>query len=194
MSVDSSFIESILIVTALSLNVFLVAEYEGSNLRALNLKKIALINLIFFMGQLVSMTAGFMLTKIPLFQNAVSKELRIMGYIDAAVILLFISAVMLYRALRKEVIVEKLRELRYKRIFIEALAIAAFTFFAGIACGFVGASFVLSFVLIFILTILAVSGGLYSGYTAGCRFRKVSYAMSFLLFLATGLELLLRHV
>ena len=34
---DIRFLESVLIVLALSLNVFLVAEYEGSNLKDLNL-------------------------------------------------------------------------------------------------------------------------------------------------------------
>lgn len=191
---DIRFVESILIILALSLNVFLVAEYEGSNLKDLNFRKITLINVIFFLGQLISMTAGFLLTRVPFFRDHASAELQIMGYIDAAVILLFISAVMLFRALRREVIVEKLRELRYKRILAEALAISAMTFFAGIAGGFLGVSFLPSFILVFVMTVAAVTGGLLSGYTAGCRFRKASYTMSFLLFLAAGLEVLLRSI
>lgn len=191
---DIRFLESVLIVLALSLNVFLVAEYEGSNLKDLNLKKITLINVIFFLVQLISMTVGYLLTKVPFFREHATAEIKAMGYIDASVILLFIAAVMLFRALRRETIVEKLRELRYKRIFVEALAIAAMTFFAGIAGGFLGVSFWPSFILVFVLTIAAVTGGLYCGYTAGCRFRKLSYTMSFLLFLATGLEVLFRSI
>ena len=91
-----SLFEGLMIIVALSLNVLLVAEYEGSNLRILNAKKVMLVILIFFLGQMISFGVGYGVTVLPVFRRALTADLRAVWYIVSAVILFGIGVVMIY--------------------------------------------------------------------------------------------------
>lgn len=64
-----SVVENLLIVVGLSMNVFLIAQYEGTMVRSIQLFKVCVLCLIFFAFQSLAMLSGYMLTTIPFFRN-----------------------------------------------------------------------------------------------------------------------------
>ena len=186
--------EALLVVFALSVNVFLVAEYEGSNLRKLNVSGLVIVCLIFFAGQMISMGGGYLLTMLPVFQVSLSPEVTKICCLFAAVIFFFIGAIMLYRCRKKENLEERLRELRYSRLIVEAATVALFTFAAGIGCGLLHANLISTFITVACATVLAVIAGLYTGYSQGARFRHVGFGMSGAAFVAMGIEVVVRYL
>jgi len=187
-------LECLLILIALSINVFLAAEYEGSNLKSLGLKKILAVSAVFFAGQLVSFSAGYMLANIPFFKAAHSRELEIMCYALSAVIFLLLGLYMFLKAWKDKPREERACDIQIGRIALEACTVALFTFGAGLGCGFLEAPVVSSFVSITCATIIAVVIGLYVGFWQGARFRVFSYSMGCVLFVAIGVEVLIRYI
>ena len=186
-------IEELFIVIALSLNVFLFAQYEGANFRKLEKQEVMRVCLIFIVGQMVSFSLGYLITRLPFFLRAGSADLQSMCYMLTAIIFLLIGGYMLYRCRRREDLEERLRDLRYRRIAVEAGIVAVYTFACGIGCGFLNVNLVITFILVAFITILAVVIGLYTGYYQGYRFRKAGYGASCVLFLAAGVEILIRY-
>ena len=151
-----SVVENLLIVVGLTMNVFLIAQYEGTMVRSIQLFKVCVLCLIFFAFQSLAMLTGYMLTTIPFFAESSSEDLRNLCYFLAGVIFLLIAAYMLYKAIRHEAIDERLREIGYRRIVLEALMVAAFTFLAGIGWGFIGHNIYMATGIIACATVIAV--------------------------------------
>ena len=183
--------EGILALTALSVNVFLAAEEEGSNLKILQAGKVGIVCCIFFALQMSAMFLGRQITQVPFFSRPLSGDLQVMCFASAAVIFLFLGVLMLYRA-RKADREEHLRELRYRRILLEALAVAVMTFAVSIACGFLRVEYLPALVRMALVTVAAVIAGLYTGYYQGNRFRRILGRVSGILFLALGIWIFVR--
>ena len=186
--------EGLFIVIVLSVVVFLTAEYEGSNLRKLNARKVLLISLIFILGQIVSMGCGYMISRLPFFQRTVSIDVKKMCNVLAALLFFLIGGYLLFRGWLRKPQDERLRELLYRRIVLEALTVAILTFGAGIACGFLHAGLVSTFIAVAFITLGAVVAGLYTGYSQGGRFMRIGYSISSFMFMATGIEVLIRFI
>ncbi|MDD3796901.1 MAG: manganese efflux pump [Lachnospiraceae bacterium] len=184
--------ECLLIVIGLSLNVFLVSEYEGTMLKQVNMKKLLGVCGIFFLWQIASISAGYLITLVPFFQRSASADLKKMCYVIAAIILLIIAGYMLRRAWMREVIVERQAEIKFKRICLEAAVIAFFTFIAGIGCGFLGVRMIRICGILACATVLAVISGIYLGYHQGCLGRKQLYGVGGIIFLIVGVDIFVR--
>ena len=79
-------IEALLISSALAVNIFLTAEYEGSNLRIIRLKWVLLISLIFTAGQMISMGCGYLISTVPFFRMNRTEAIRSLCCVIAALI------------------------------------------------------------------------------------------------------------
>lgn len=189
-----SWIEVLLIGAGLSMNIFLVSEYEGSMLKQVNMKKLFGVCGIFFLWQIVSILLGHLITLIPFFQKSSSEDLKKMCCVIAAIIFLMISAYMLYKAWKQEIILERLSEIQYKRVFLEAALVGFFTFLCGIGCGFLGNEIWKACGILACGTVLAVFAGIWLGYHQGCIFRRGFYGISGFLFLAVGVDIVVRYL
>ena len=185
--------EGLLIVIALSLNTFQIAENEGSNMHKLNAFRLMTVCLIFLLIQMAAMGVGYGLTQIPFFRRDISPDVRSMCYVIAAVIFFLLGGYLLYKALKKEELVERLCELKYRRIALEAIAVAVLTLAAGFGCGLLKLNPVQAFVLIMVVTVAAVIVGLYTGYYQGSRFRRFGTGIGAAVFFLTGAEILIRY-
>ena len=192
----SSYLECLIIIAAVSMYVFMVAEYEGSNLKVLNAGKTLIVLLMFFAGQLVSFGAGFEIsTKVPLFiRFRDSSVYHNVVYVLAALILMIIGSYMIYRTLKTEEIEERLQEVNYKRIARESWTFAAFTCLSGMSSGFMKFKFSSSFITVLCATAAAVVLGLNSGYYQGYRFRRAVFGCSSAMLVGTGIEILVRYL
>ena len=186
-------LEGLLIVIALSLNIIQVAEYEGSNIHKLKTGNLMLVCLIFLLGQMISMGIGYALTMIPFFRREISADVRAMCYVTAAVIFFGIAGYLLYMSCRKRDLVEHVRELKYRRIALEAITVAVLTLAAGFGCGLLKLNPMHAFLSIAFITIAAVIIGIYTGYYQGQRFCRPLFGISGVVFCLTGIKLLVRY-
>ena len=186
-------VEGLLIVIALSLNIIQVAEYEGSNIHKIKARNLMLVCLIFLLGQMISMGIGYSLTLIPFFRREISADVKAMCYVIAAVIFFAIAGYLVYKTCRKRDIIERVRELRYKRIALEAITVAVLTLAAGFGCGLLKLNPLHAFLSIAFITIAAVIIGIYMGYYQGQRFCRALFGISSIVFCLTGIELLVRY-
>ena len=91
-----SILESVLIVAALFMNIFLIGQYEGSMVRHLNWTTIGVICLIVGVFETTAMWAGYLLTRISFFSNSESEDLKCFCYFVAAVLFLLIAVFALH--------------------------------------------------------------------------------------------------
>jgi putative Mn2+ efflux pump MntP len=101
---------------------------------------------------------------------------------------------MLYKAIRHEPIDEKLREIGYKRIVLEALMVALFTFLAGIGWGFIGHNIYRATGIIACATVIAVITGIFTGFKEGCLFRYLIYGVGGCMLAFVGVDILVRYI
>lgn len=189
-----SILESTLIVAALFINIFLVGQYEGSMVNHLEWKTIGIICLIVGVFETFSMWIGYLLTRISFFSQSQSEDLKRFCYFVAAVLFLSISAYMIYKAVRRPLIQEKLREIGYKRIVREVILVALFTFMAGIGWGFIGHNIYIATGVVSVATMLAAICGIYTGYSQGCRLRYVIYGTGGAMLAFVGADILIRYL
>lgn len=189
-----SLMESLLIVLGLSLNVFLVAEYEGTMLKKIDGRKLAGVCGIFFLWQCLSMLVGHSVSSIPFFQESSSEDLKQLCGVLAAIIFLILAVYMLYKAWKREIILERLSEIQFRRIFLEAAAIGFLTFLAGIGCGFLGARISTACIIMTCATVLAVIAGTFTGYYQGCKFRTGIWGAGGILFTAMSVYIFIQYL
>ena len=189
-----SILESVLIVAGLSMNVFLMGQYEGSMICRIDKKAVLIVCLIVAVFETFSMWAGYLLTRISFFAESGSADLRRFCYFVAAVLFLLIASYMVYKAVRHAPIQEKLRKIGYRRVVLEVILIALFTFMAGIGWGFIGHNIYMATGVIGCATVLAAIGGIWMGYTQGCRLRYAIYGTGGAMLAFVGADILVRYL
>ncbi len=176
------------------MNIFLIGQYEGSMIRRIEWRKVAVICLIVGVFETFSMLCGYLLTRIPFFSTSESDDLKNFCYFVAAILFLLIAVYMIYKAMRHAPIQESLREIGYKRILLEVVMVAGFTFMAGIGWGFIGHNILMATSVIAGSTILAAILGIWTGYKEGCKGRYGIYGTGGAMLAFVGAEILVRYL
>lgn len=189
-----SILENTLIVIGLSMNIFLIGQYEGSMVRKIEWKAVFMICLIVGIFETFAMLGGYQLTRIPFFSLSESQDLRDFCYFVAAILFLLIAAYMIYKALRHMPVQERLRKIGFKRIVLEVVMVAVFTFMAGIGWGFIGHNIIMATGIIAFATVLAAVFGIWTGYKQGCSGRYGIYVTGGAMLAFVGAEILVRYL
>lgn len=189
-----SILENTLIVIGLSMNIFLIGQYEGSMVRRIEWRAVFVICVIVGIFETFAMMGGYILTRIPFFSASESEDLRNFCYFVAAILFLVIAAYMFYKAVRHAPVQERLHEIAYKRIILEVVLVAVFTFMAGIGWGFIGHNIVMATCVIAGSTVLAAILGIWTGYREGCRGRYGIYCTGGVMLAFVGAEILVRYL
>lgn len=176
------------------MNIFLIGQYEGSMVRRIEWRTVVVLCLIVGVFETCAMLFGYMLTKIPFFSLSESEDLKRFCYFVAAVLFLLIATYMIYKAIRHASIQESLREIGYKRIMLEVVMVAVFTFMAGIGWGFIGHNIIMATSVIACSTIVAAILGLWTGYREGCKGRYGIYGTGGAMLAFVGAEILVRYL
>ncbi len=187
-------LESTLIVAALSINTFLMGQYEGSMVSRIEWKTIGILCLIIGAFESISMGFGYYLTRIPFFSESASTDLRNFCYVVASILFMLIAAYMIYKAARHVPIQERLREIGYKRILLEMILVAVFTFMAGIGWGFIGENILAATCVVACSTIAAAIAGIWIGFHDGCIGRYVIYGIGGAMLAFVGVDVLVRYL
>ena len=189
-----SILENTLIVVGLSMNIFLIGQYEGSMIRRIEWRTMFVFCLIVGIFETFSMLGGYVLTRIPFFSSSESDDLRNFCYFVAAILFLLIASYMIYKAMRHTPVHEQLRVIRYRRILLEVVLVSVFTFMAGIGWGFIGHSIIAATCVIAGATVLAAVLGIWAGYREGCSGRYGIYCTGGIMLAFVGAEILVRYL
>lgn len=163
-------------------------------IRRIEWRTIFVICLIVGIFETFSMLGGYLLTRIPFFSTSESDDLRNFCYFVAAILFLLIASYMIYKALRHTPVQEQLREIGYRRILLEVVLVAVFTFMAGIGWGFIGHNIVMATCVIAGSTMLAAILGIWIGYREGCTGRYGIYCTGGVMLAFVGTEILVRYL
>ncbi len=189
-----NWIENILIIGGISLDIFAAMEIEGAMLADVKRKSliiactlVALLQLIFFFGGYFTC---YQIEKYQVLENA-----RDVGYIVAVIVFALLGVRLIAKAIKREFIHERRRDGIRVRDYIKIIAVTSFyTLVAGCACGFVGTSVIMMAVVILTCSVLVVVGGLYTGYHFGFESKTGAYVAGAILLWIAGGEILLRSV
>lgn len=161
----------ILISSGLSLDVFAYCLYRGAMVSELNKGGLAKMCGIFVVYQMGALALGRLITMIPVIERSYQTA-RVLWRFVAAVMFLGLGIYMIIKAVRRSrtlKIVEKKQDRYILRVLVMwALITSVDALIAGMGFGVLGIGFLVSFIVIGIVTFLNVIIGFFAGYMLGC--------------------------
>lgn len=181
-----NWIENVLIIGGISLDIFAAMEIEGAMLAEVKKKSLAIACALVTILQLGFFFGGYgicyQLSKHELLQHA-----DWLGYTIATIVLAFLGIRLIIKAIRREFVNESRGEIKVSN-YIRIIAVASlYTLMAGCSYGLIGTNVLGIFCIIIICSLLVVVGGLYTGYHFGFEKKTWAYVIgAVLLWIAAG--------
>lgn len=189
-----NWIENLLIVAGISLDIFGAMECQGSLVNKVNKKFLSGICVLMAVCQLIALFLGHFLSDLFCKSYPMSDE-RFLGEILAMVIFFGLGIRLIVKAIRNERVEEHLEtNLGIHRFVRLATVSSLYTVLAGIAFGFVGTNLVAILIMIVVITIVFVIGGMYTGYHLGFTSKTTVYTVGAILLWIAGIDVLLQRV
>lgn len=189
-----NWIENLLIVAGISLDIFGAMECQGSLVNKVNKKFLFGICVLMAVCQLIALFLGHFLSDLFCKSYPMSDE-RFLGEILAMVIFFGLGIRLIVKAIRNERVEEHLEtNLGIHRFVRLATVSSLYTVLAGIAFGFVGTNLVAILIMIVVITIAFVIGGMYTGYHMGFTSKTTVYTVGAILLWIAGIDVLLQRV
>lgn len=189
-----NWVENLLIVAGISLDIFGAMECQGSLVNKVNKKFLSGICVLMSVCQLIALYFGHFLSDLFCKRHAMADE-RFLGEILAMVIFFGLGIRLIVKAIRNERVEEHLEtNLGIHRFVRLATVSSLYTVLAGIAFGFVGTNLVAILIMIVVITIAFVIGGMYTGYHMGFTSKTTVYTVGAILLWIAGIDVLLQRV
>lgn len=189
-----NWIENLLIVAGISLDIFGAMECQGSLVNKVNKKLLSGICVLMAVCQLIALFLGHFLSDLFCKSHPMSDE-RFLGEILAMVIFFGLGIRLIVKAIRNERIEEHLEMNLGIRRFVRLASVSSlYTILAGIAFGFIGTNVIAILVMIVVVTIAFVIGGMYTGYHMGFTSKTTVYTVGAILLWIAGIDVLLQRV
>ena len=189
-----NWVENLLIVAGISLDIFGAMECQGSLVNKVNKKLLSGICVLMAVCQLIALFLGHFLSDLFCKSHPMSDE-RFLGEILAMVIFFGLGIRLIVKAIRNERVEEHLEtNLGIHRFVRLATVSSLYTVLAGIAFGFVGTNLVAILIMIVVVTIAFVIGGMYTGYHMGVTSKTTVYTVGAILLWIAGIDVLLQRV
>ena len=190
-----NWMESLLILGGVSLDVFAAMECQGSVVAKIEKKGLLCVCLLVSVWQAAALSAGSFLSAILVGKDQVAGNEAFIGNGIAMVIFAGLGAHLIGKAIRNERIDERREEQFNRKGILRAVAgTGIYTLLAGIAFGLVGANVGVSLVLVVCLSVIAVIAGAYTGYHLGFDQKWKAYGSGAALMWIIGADILLRGV
>ncbi len=191
-----NWLENLLIIGGISFDVFAAMESQGSLVAKIAKKELFFSSLLACFWQTVSFFAGYVLSGILIRRDRIAENEQIIGTGIAVIIFAGLGVHLMIKAIRNEKIPEH-REACFdqKKILQKIAGTGVYTLLAGIAFGLVFPSnMAFSLAMLAVMSVLAVVGGVYTGYHFGMKQRRKAYALGAALLWLVGADLLLWRV
>ena len=189
-----SWIENLLIIAGISLDVFAAMEIQGAMIANLKRKTILMacgvvagLELVFYLG-------AYAFCRILVMKELIANPENY-GETVAVVILFLLGIRLIVKAIKREFIQEHRKDSLIVWDYIRIVVVSnIYTAAAGCACGLLGTTVWQLIALILVISILMVLGGLYTGLHFGFEKKTIAYVAGALLLWGVGVEIFLTSV
>lgn len=185
-----NWLEDILIVAGISIDLFATMEVEGAKLGKIKKSTLFITSGLVTLLQLGFFFGGYAVCYY-IAKNEIFKKATWLGVIISFVIFILLAVRLLYKGIKQEFVDEKRCEITratYTRII---LVTSIYAIFAGCAAGFLDANIYLLLITIIVCSFLVVLAGIYFGYMTGFKGKTIFYLCgSGVLFFAAVVQIL----
>lgn len=189
-----NWIENVLIIAGISLDIFAAMECQGSLVAKVDKKQLTLICALLAVWQLGALALGNYLSGL-LYKNNLAHDEKFVGLVIAAVIFFALGVRLIVKAVKNEWINERREEsLNMGRFLRMAAVTSIYTLLAGIAFGFLGTNVLLMLIILVCITVAVVVTGIYTGYHFGFEHKTKAYIGGALLLWIAGIDVIVRHI
>ena len=186
--------ENLLIIAGVSLDIFAAMECQGSLVAKINKKNLTVICGIVALAQLITLYLGHFLSSLFCHYRSVPDE-NLLGQIISMVIFMILGIRLMVKAIRNEHVEEHLEHHLGIRRFVRMACISGiYTLLTGIAFGFLETNVLMILIMIVVCTVAFVIGGIYTGYRVGYEAKTKVYIVGALLLWVAGLDVLIGRI
>ena len=189
-----NWMENLLIIAGVSLDIFAAMECQGSLVAKINKKNLTVICGIVALAQLITLYLGHFLSSLFCRYRSVPDE-KLLGQIISMVIFMILGIRLMVKAIRNEHVEEHLEHHLGIRRFVRMACISGiYTLLTGIAFGFLETNVLMILIMIVVCTVAFVIGGIYTGYRVGYEAKTKVYSVGALLLWVAGLDVLFGRI
>lgn len=189
-----NWMENLLIIAGVSLDIFAAMECQGSLVAKINKKNLTVICGIVALAQLITLYLGHFLSSLFCRYRSVPDE-KLLGQIISMVIFMILGIRLMVKAIRNEHVEEHLEHHLGIRRFVRMACISGiYTLLTGIAFGFLETNVLMILIMIVVCTVAFVIGGIYTGYRVGYEAKTKVYIVGALLLWVAGLDVLMGRI
>ena len=189
-----NWMENLLIIAGVSLDIFAAMECQGSLVAKINKKNLTVICGIVALAQLITLYLGHFLSSLFCRYRSVPDE-KLLGQIISMVIFMVLGIRLMVKAIRNEHVEEHLEHNLGIRRFVRMACISGiYTLLTGIAFGFLETNVLMILIMIVVCTVAFVIGGIYTGYRVGYEAKTKVYIVGALLLWVAGLDVLIGRI
>ncbi len=190
-----NWIENLLIIGGVSLDIFATMECEGSVVAKIEKKKLAAISILTVMFQVIMLYFGNLGFGRLIQKGGIAENEVFLGMVIAAVIFAGLGIHLIAKAIRNERIYEHRQETFNRQKILAGMAgTGIYTLLAGFAFGLLGIDIKACLLLLGICSLLMVIAGAYTGYRFGFEQKKKAYGIGAVLLWAAGIDVIVRYV
>ena len=182
-----NWMENLLIIAGVSLDIFAAMECQGSLVAKINKKNLTVICGIVALAQLITLYLGHFLSSLFCHYRSVPDE-KLLGQIISMVIFMILGIRLMVKAIRNE------HHLGIRRFVRMACISGIYTLLTGIAFGFLETNVLMILIMIVVCTVAFVIGGIYTGYRVGYEAKTKVYIVGALLLWVAGLDVLIGRI
>ena len=185
-----NWMENLLIIAGVSLDIFAAMECQGSLVAKINKKNLTVICGIVALAQLITLYLGHFLSSLFCHYRSVPDE-KLLGQIISMVIFMILGIRLMVKAIRNEHLEHHLGIRRFVRM---ACISGIYTLLTGIAFGFLETNVLMILIMIVVCTVAFVIGGIYTGYRVGYEAKTKVYIVGALLLWVAGMDVLIGRI
>jgi len=189
-----SWIENLLIIAGILLDVFAAMEIQGSMVQKFKKRTLVIACAVVAAVELIFYFCGYAACRLLVSHGIVADPVNY-GEIIAVVVFALLGVRLVIKAFKREFIQETRRDALRVWDYIKIIVVSSFyTAVAGCVCGLVGATVWQVIAIILVISIVMVIGGLYTGLHFGFEKKTIAYAIGAVLLWGAGAEILVNRV
>ncbi len=191
-----NWIENLLILAGISLDIFAAMECQGSLVAKIDKVHLSIICILIAMWQMAALFIGnYISVLLYSYSGHIANDGKFMGFVLATAIFFGLGVRLIVKAIRNERVYEKREEnLGFKRFLRMAAITSVYTLLTGVAFGFLQTNLLRILIMIMCCTIVVVVAGMYTGYRLGFVHKTKAYIGGAVLLWIAGVDVIVRYI
>lgn len=190
-----NWIENLLIIGGVSLDIFATMECEGSVVAKIKKGSLAKISILTVILQVLLLYLGSLGSGCLIKREGIAENELFFGNVIAAIIFAGLGVHLIIKAVRSERIYEHRQETFNTRRIVSGMAgTGVYTLIAGAAFGLMGIRMKACLILLGVCSLLMVIAGAYTGYRFGFEQKKKAYGIGAALLWIAGIDVVLQYI